>query len=292
MESVKTVSIVFFSGTGGTARVAAGLAEAFAARGAQASLTELYGTPAPVPEADLLVVAFPVYAANAPQPVGEWIAAAPDGTGRRAAVVSVSGGGEVSPNTACRAATVRALTARGYQVVYEAMAVMPANFATAYSDALCAALLRRVPVFASRFAQALLAGETRRLRPVLIDRALSRLLLVEHAGSARFGRSLRASRACNGCGRCARRCPRGNIEMQGGKPVFGGRCVLCLRCVYGCPKRAIQPGIGRAFILKEGFDLDALEARTATLTAFPTDEQMTRGYLLHGVRRYLRDMRG
>lgn len=291
MDGNPAVSVVYFSGTGGTARIAACLADAFTTLGAQCALTELGAGRETAPEAELLVLAYPVYAANAPQPIGEWIAAAPEGAGRRAAVISVSGGGEVSPNTGCRTATIRALQARGYQVAYEAMAVMPSNFGVAYSDALAATLLRRAPVFAARVARELLAGQTRRLRPHGIDRALSFVLLVEHMGSGRFGRSLRAGDACNGCGLCARRCPRGNIQMRQAQPAFGDRCVLCLRCVYGCPQRAIKPGFGRAVILKGGFDLSALEARTVGQAAFPADDELTRGSLLHGVRHYLRETR-
>ena len=287
MAGIQTANLVYFSGTGGTARVARHLRDAFVAQGVTVAQVALEREQAPVADAELLVIAYPVYAGNAPQPVGEWIAAAPEGHGTPAAVVSVSGGGEVSPNTACRAATIRALTRKGYRVVYEAMMVMPSNFFEAYSDELSALLLRKAPDVARGIARDVLTGVTRRMRPLPWDRVLYRLLLVEHLGSRIFGKHLKASDACIGCGWCAAHCPRGNIAMKNGKPVFSNRCVLCTRCLYGCPVKAITPGFGKFAVLKQGFDLDALEARTQSKTDFPPLEELTKGAGYNGVTKYL-----
>ncbi len=50
------------------------------------------------------------------------------------------------------------------------------------------------------------------------------------------------SDACIGCGTCARICPRGNIELKDGRPVFGTNCIGCLSCLQYCPKEAINMG--------------------------------------------------
>lgn len=290
MAAIQTAQIVFFSGTGGTARYAAHLREALAARSVAATLTELGPTPAAPVQADFLFLLYPVYAAGAPQPVQAWIAAAPEGHGTRAAVLSVSGGGEVSPNTACRVRTIRQLTRRGYTVSYERMLVMPANFLMAYNDALTAHILRAAPKMAALVADEVLAGVTRRTHPHFGDRALSTLMRMEHVGSRYFGRGLYAGDACNGCGLCARRCPRANITMAGGKPAFGGKCVICLRCVYNCPQKAIRARFGQFAILKEGFDLDAAERRMAGVEALPPVDEVTKGTGLGGVRTYLHEV--
>lgn len=47
------------------------------------------------------------------------------------------------------------------------------------------------------------------------------------------------SSACTGCGHCANRCPKHNIRMVAGHPVFGRGCLFCMRCVTGCPENAI-----------------------------------------------------
>lgn len=47
-----------------------------------------------------------------------------------------------------------------------------------------------------------------------------------------------ATRACNGCGLCARQCPNGNITMTNGRPQWGNNCTYCLRCYHGCRQHA------------------------------------------------------
>ena len=47
---------------------------------------------------------------------------------------------------------------------------------------------------------------------------------------------------CISCGKCAQICPLGNIELQGGKPVWGDRCTHCMACICGCPTEAIEYG--------------------------------------------------
>ncbi len=51
-----------------------------------------------------------------------------------------------------------------------------------------------------------------------------------------------ASDACISCGLCSRECPMENITMKNGRPVWGDRCALCLRCYHRCPVSAIAYG--------------------------------------------------
>ncbi len=289
MERMKTVHLVYFSGTGGTARVAFGLEQAFQRHGLQVRVTELNAQPHPAVEADLLVLAYPVYACNAPVPVDEWVAQAPEGNNTPAEVVSVSGGGEVTPNTACRIEVIRRLEKKGYRVDQEAMFVMPANFILPYGDALSAMLLRAAPVKAEAFVSSILSGGRNRTKPHILDRLAARLCAAEKKGSRVFGKKLKANGNCTGCGWCAGHCPRENIVMQGERPQFGERCVICLRCVYGCPMKAIVPGMGKRFVLRQGFDLGAVEERTKHMSEFPPVSQVAKGLMFKGVKAYLED---
>ena len=50
------------------------------------------------------------------------------------------------------------------------------------------------------------------------------------------------TKACIACGKCETLCPLGNIRLQEGKPVWGGRCTHCMACICLCPAAAIEYG--------------------------------------------------
>jgi len=49
-----------------------------------------------------------------------------------------------------------------------------------------------------------------------------------------------ATEACSGCSICVRICPRDNIRMENGRPVWGDDCEMCHACIQWCPSEAVQ----------------------------------------------------
>ncbi len=79
-------------------------------------------------------------------------------------------------------------------------------------------------------------------RPGMLDRLKSGII---HWGFFHFwvrDRAFRVSEDCIGCGKCREVCPLGNIRLEGGKPVWGGRCTHCMACICLCPAEAIDYG--------------------------------------------------
>ncbi len=77
-----------------------------------------------------------------------------------------------------------------------------------------------------------------RMGPPVVDALL-------HAAWPRLERTgaFGVESSCTGCGRCARECPAGAIELSDGKPTWTlGHCDNCLRCLHRCPTFAIQRG--------------------------------------------------
>lgn len=94
---------------------------------------------------------------------------------------------------------------------------------------------------AREIAEAVLAGECSTRRPPNNQLNASECrawpLLVK--GKAK---KLAVSDECISCGLCGKLCPKGNIRMENGRPVFGHDCIQCLSCLQYCPKGAISVG--------------------------------------------------
>ncbi len=260
-ERPACMRIVFFTGTGGTKMAAMKLAEALTGRGVTVYINELTAQKAfsENERVDMLIVLFPVYAFNAPGPVYEYIKNRPRTKGLIVAVISVSGGGELLGNKASRLHAIRLLQKNGCQVIYEKMLIMPANAIAATPKEATFRLLQILPEKANQIAEDLVAGITQRAKIGLVSRLLAALGEIEKKGAGFFGRSILADERCISCGVCAEMCPTGNIYMEKGKPVFGNKCTTCLRCIYGCPERALEPHFFKKLVLKEGFDLEQLK---------------------------------
>ena len=71
--------------------------------------------------------------------------------------------------------------------------------------------------------------------------------------------------ACGGCGMCARKCPTGAIPLKDPRSTDAARCILCMRCVAICPRKArIMPPPAQA----------AFDARLAPIASEPKQPEL------------------
>lgn len=282
------VRIIYFSGTGGTKMAADCFESTFTDKGVEAAKSELREVVDLVNEEDVLVLLYPVHALNAPAPVYEWIRNLTSKNSAKAVVISVSGGGDITPNKACRIGCIKRLEKKGFEVIYEKMIVMPSNVLMKTGDELAYRLLEILPVKVEKIVDDVLAGIVCRRRTDIINRFMSMAGEAEKPGTRYFGKKIRAGEDCEGCGWCEKSCPVNNIAVQNGKPVFGNKCVLCLKCIYGCPSGALQPGLFKSFVIKDGYNLCEMEKSIkCDNRSQATVEQLARGYLWKGVKTYL-----
>lgn len=283
------VRIVYFTGTGGTALAAKKLDDHLSARGVTVLRNELNVLEAPDAhiEVDFLILMFPVYAFNAPNPVYQYIKNHRTVGHIPAAVISISGGGEVTINKASRLHTIQRLEKAGYRVVYERMLVMPSNFIEETPHNLALHLIEILPKKIAKITDDLLSGTIRRIELGRRSRAASALGECEKWVSGLFGKFIRADNNCSACGLCSAFCPTDNISMKNNKPVFGFKCVTCLRCIYGCPENALSPCIMKSLILTNGYSLASMTAESDSRDATAIDENP--GKTWDGLRLYFNE---
>ncbi|MDG6245069.1 MAG: EFR1 family ferrodoxin [Methanolobus sp.] len=287
MFQVNKVKIIYFSGTGNTAMVAEEFEREFIRRAIPVVMSEISAGNFPsVDDDDLLILMFPVHAFNAPEIVYEWIETINAHDPISAVVISVSAGGSTKPNMACRLSSIRGLERKNCHVYYEEMLVMPSNLVVQTPVGLAIRMLEILPSKVRGIVDDILSGTQLRTDPPLPACILSRTGELEKRGAKLFGKKIRVKNNCKGCGWCERNCPSNNIIMSNGKPLFNGTCLLCLKCFYGCPEKALEPGILKFFVLKDGYDLKSLKKRMEGDKPEPVEE-LAKGYLWKGVRDYL-----
>ncbi len=285
---IKAVTLAYFSGTGGTEAVVRCVEAQLIRAGIKVNSVYIPFCTMPVKEidSDLLIIFSPVYAFRLASVVERWTRKLPRAKNTLAAVISVSGGGEISPNTACRKYCKRLLTKKGYIMIYEKMLVMPSNFVIQGEHKLNLRLINAMPRKAEQVVTEILSGKVSLTKPKLWDNVFAFFGQAEHLGARIFGFSLQASEDCTNCGLCERKCPVKNIKMVNGVPRFGFRCILCLKCVYRCPQRAVSPRLLRFSVFKSGYDLEGMGKEAKGLCEM--ESEVSKGIFWKGVIDYLK----
>jgi len=246
-----------------------------------------------------LILIYAVHAFNAPGLVYEWLKTLveqPEVTSRqkKALIISVSGGGEMLSNTACRVTAKRWLAKKGYSVVTEAMAVMPNNWMSPTPFEVSKALIQILPKKVTQWLGAFAQNQPYPVLPTkLVDRMVTRLGRLEVKGAAQFGKSIQVSKACNACGWCESHCPASNIRLvknhgaEASRPEFGKTCDFCLGCIYGCPQKALSPGKFKFAVIPTGYPLAAYQQISENPLSDAELKTLLKGRSWSGVRRYL-----
>ncbi len=208
---------------------------------------------------DMAGFIYPVHALNAPSIFYDFIKNyLTNGNGRSAFVVR-SPGDPFFNGGSCKEVT-KSVQKKGYEVFHESMIVMPANIFLRYKDPFIKEILdaakKRVEAVCREIASLTPGKQNASFLLKFMTFIASR---IESFGAPLFGKDLKVKNSCTKCGKCAKKCPTQNISMTPEKPRFGWKCIICMRCIYGCPVNAINPFAFSFFKLKKWYNLKNIE---------------------------------
>ena len=135
----------------------------------------------------------------------------------------------------------KGLTFKGLQPL-----VMPENYIAMFpvpNDDQAAVLIRRADKRLERAVPLMAQGLS--LPPVkagLAGKTMSGIVNTVFTRGVVTAKPFRTTAACMGCGKCVRVCPRNNISLASGRPVWTDECIHCMACISHCPAKAIEYG--------------------------------------------------
>lgn len=244
------ILLIYFSGTGNTARISDLYKTAFEERGVEVNDIALPLT-APLPDLgryDLIGLGYPIHSFNAPKLLLTLCKKFPKRNkktdGLKNVFIFKTSGEPVRMSDVSSLKMRKILKRRGYAVNNEYQYVMPYNIIFRHTDSQVYKMWTVAQKLVPADVHEVLQGIPRLPKKMFMGGFLAWILRCEHWGAHINGKLYKATKACVKCGKCQKLCPVGNIRTnKKGKIKFGGKCIMCMRCVQACPKAAINLGL-------------------------------------------------
>jgi len=240
------ITIIYFSQTGNTFKVARAIADTFREEDHYVQLTALKkANPDDATIGDLLGIGTPCFSSRAPQPVMQFLAALPEIANRKVFMFATSGGapGRVLYDIA------KSLRSKGADVLAGQLTRGKVHHPAP-------SLIGRFPGRPNAEDIHQVQGFARAIITSLSDPSVglprSNLSLIRHnrgfyefLGSVISDQYVRAFLPepkldianCDQCGSCSQECPMHNIQLEP-YPVLGDDCIRCYHCYNQCPNDA------------------------------------------------------
>jgi len=255
----RSIGIFYFSGTGNTEIVASLLEKELKNLGSEVDLIKIEDVLKSRVKADfkkyeVLGIGFPVHAFNAPRIVFDFIKLLPKSKDKEAFIFKTAGSPNFLNDAAGLGVKNKLLRIR-YDVFYENLIIMPSNWSWGIDEWVQKRLCQEAIKETKKIASEIFEEKERFQKPGILARVASFIFKIESFGAHFVAKDFVVLKSCNNCGICVDNCPTGNIYRKKGKIKFGWKCLLCMRCLYGCPKKAIVPIFWKFMVLKNGYDI-------------------------------------
>lgn len=251
--------IYVFSGTGNTKKICELYKHEFENKGVETTLYDVKGGLDDLPDPnsfDFVGFAYPIHGFNAPHIMLDLAKKLPC-IEKKSYFVVKSSGEPLALNNISSLKMNGILKRKGYEQLSEYHYVMPYNMIFRHTDDFATKMWRTALRLAPVEAREVLRGESHLLKKIPFGQMIAWIFRIEHPAMRVNGRMFRVDpEKCIHCGKCERVCPMRNIRIgEDGKFSFGGNCLMCARCSFGCPTDAFNIAMLNGWRINGNYDL-------------------------------------
>jgi flavodoxin/Fe-S-cluster-containing hydrogenase component 2 len=257
---MKTVVIYYFSGTGNTELVANMIEDEFPKYEYKVDMIKIEdilknNLSIDISKYDLIGIGSQVIGYGSPSIVHKFIRSFPEVKDKKIFIFRTAGG--VAPiNYNVSKSIIRVLRKKGYDVFYERVFSIGSNWVVKFSDNVVKKLYEATRKKVSIMCVEIISGEKRILKTSLwLIILMEFVALISRPFFNLLGKDIAANKACEHCGLCIKNCPAQNIYENNGKIKFKLSCNCCMRCIYSCPKNALNFRLAKFFAVPGGYNI-------------------------------------
>ena len=256
---MEKVLIIYFSGMGNTKLLANMAKDEFNAKGYDTKVVDVCSDEVvEINDYNYLVVAYPIYAFNAPGPIISFIKKFNKINNDIKCLILKDSGEYLFWNNASSLQLTSILKKKGIKIFSEYHYLLPYSFVFRHTDYMAYKMLYTLKYLLPLDIDDFLGGKYHKLDRFFLDRPFSFVFRIQRFGGRLNGRFYKVDQdKCIKCNKCINNCPANNIKIKDDKYIFGGKCLMCQRCVVNCPHTAIKAGffkrwmVGGAYSFKE-----------------------------------------
>lgn len=234
--------LYYFSGTGNTKWAAERFTDYFRPYGADVRLVNIEKEGFIEEAYDFIMIGTPVYFGEVPRIVSNFVNSMPDDSDKKKCLI-FSVNSEKSQAMIDMLANI--LRGKGYSIASQINIAMPADYkfnnsGNTLDDSDIINLMDKAALKIKNAVKDFLIDKTTIEGSSRISLIIKKFVMVMNSSKRmRMVRYLDCTTDCIRCGLCVRNCPCGNIAFHNGRVVFYSNCVMCMRCIYICPQKAI-----------------------------------------------------
>ena len=238
------ILICYFSGTGNTKKIVNEYKKQFESKGAEVQVYNIEsGEPLEQNNFDLLGIAYPIHAFNAPSIVVNFVKKLEKQLENKHLFIIKTSGEPLALNNISSTKIKKMLRHRNFTLTNEYHYVMPYNIIFRHSDNMAYKMWDVAQRLVPAHCDEILENQKSKLGYVFMGSFLAWVFRIEYWGGRYNGKKYTVSDECIKCQKCVRCCPTHNITIKDGQFEFGDNCIMCMRCSFFCPTNAIKIGL-------------------------------------------------